>query len=120
MLKVHIWASFTINCLKSTSTFTSKTAHNNHLKTVHSDLRPYFCQTFGDAFKMKRTLDTHLDNKHSVVNHECLKYEQLFKSKNSLDYHYKTHDIENRFPCEACGKRFVTKTKLKMHMNIHT
>ena len=45
---------------------------------------------------------------------------QLFKSKNSLDYHYKTHDIENQFPCEACGKRFVTKTKLKMHMNTHT
>ena len=79
-------------------------------------MRPYTCQTCGDAFEIKKTPD----NKHSVVNHECSKCKKLFKAKNSLDYHYKTHDIENQFPWEACGKRFVTKTKLKVHMNTHT
>ena len=123
LLKSHIDSAhlgITYECDICHSVFTSKTGLYNHSRTVHSDLRPFICQECGEAFKRKKNLDTHIDNKHSTVIYSCTKCEKVFKSKLSLDYHLKTHDVENQFPCEVCGRRFITRTKLKMHMNTHT
>lgn len=123
LLKSHIDSAhlgISYECDICHSVFTSKTGLYNHSRTVHSDLRPFICQECGEAFKRKKNLDTHIDNKHSTVIYSCTKCDKVFKSKLSLDYHLKTHDIENQFPCEVCGRRFITRTKLKMHMNTHT
>ena len=87
LLKSHVkdsHMSIIHKCLKSTLTFTSKTARDNHLKTVQSDLRPYSCQTCGDTFKMKKTPDTHINNKHSGVNYECYICGRVFKTKRKM------------------------------------
>jgi hypothetical protein len=44
----------------------------------------------------------------------------VLKSQHSLEYHVKSHDVGRQHPCTTCGKRFVTRTKLRMHANIHS
>eukprot|EP00092_Neocalanus_flemingeri_P035463 GFUD01038590.1.p1 GENE.GFUD01038590.1~~GFUD01038590.1.p1 ORF type:complete len:519 (+),score=84.88 GFUD01038590.1:64-1620(+) len=123
LLKSHIDSAhlgITYECDKCKSTFTSKTGLYNHSRSVHSNVRPYICQECGEAFKRKKVLDIHIDNKHSTGVYPCSKCDKALKSKLSLEYHLKTHDIQSQFPCEICGRRFITRTKLKMHMNTHT
>ena len=64
--------------------------------------------------------EAHVDNKHSKATFDCPSCSRVFKSQHSLEYHVKSHDVGSQHPCDICGKRFVTKTKLRMHTNIHT
>jgi KRAB domain-containing zinc finger protein len=61
-----------------------------------------------------------VDNKHSKSSFVCPTCSRVLKSQHSLEYHVKSHDVGRQHPCTTCGKRFVTRTKLRMHANIHS
>ena len=99
--------------------FVDKAEMKRHM-VIHSDLRPYKCDTCGAAFKRKGVLNAHISrhgNLFNITKEECTICGQKLKFKHYLKKHMEIHD-PNRpsFKCHVCGKVVATKKSLRRHM----
>ena len=53
-----------------------------------------------------------------VNNREC--FARIKYTKQDLASHLNTVHSIAKFPCEVCGKHFVSQSKLKQHSQVHT
>ncbi|XP_018369814.1 PREDICTED: zinc finger protein 525-like [Trachymyrmex cornetzi] len=122
-------------------------ALKRHNSEVHTEDKPYKCETCGKTFRCKKylrdhmsihrgekpclcegfdneqDLNNHLVTKHSDIDgrsHKCETCPARFKSLSELKQHIKIHTGKKPHVCEICGKAFTIKSNLSKHSNIHT
>lgn len=99
--------------------FKRKRDLDRHL-VLHSGVKPHRCDTCGKGFYNRSTLIKHF-RVHTAKGNKCATCGEIFGKRYELALHYvikhtraRTHD------CEICGKRFVHKSHLDMHIVRHT
>lgn len=67
-----------------------------HIKTIHSDTRPYKCDECDKSFKTKDKLTRHISYIHSEFrNFKCNQCDKSFKTKDTLNSHIINMTIQN-------------------------
>ena len=99
-----------------------KTKHllSRHLSVVHTEDRPYNCDTCDLKFKSMTNLKAHQVMHTGEKKFSCKICEKLFSYKTSLLHHMKMHDNVKPFGCPHCKKRFTQNGNLQEHIRIHT
>ena len=141
--------SLEFSCEKCDSMFKTKGELDNHLKSVHKDMKNfackkctekyqtrdaliahekihnvvehYQCEKCYSMFKTKGELDNHSKTVHKAMrNFACKKCTQKYQTRDALDAHEKSHNVVEHYQCEKCEKIFKTEDDLKEHMKTHT
>lgn len=126
----------------------SSSCFQEHLK-IHSDLRPYKCQTCNRKYKSISSLKvhetthigelkyacnhcdrkfvtwssrfSHIRAKHTPYDkHVCGFCSKGFPDANKLKVHVRRHTGEKPYSCEECGMAFIERKNLQNHMVSHT
>ena len=102
-------------CEKCKKVLSSLSSLKIHLG-IHSDYRPYSCQsctsTFKDPSAFGRHKKLHLENQQEYSCDVCQK---VLSSYSNLYNHKKTHSDERKFICMECKITFKTKRRLTDH-----
>ncbi|KAL7051570.1 hypothetical protein ACKWTF_004509 [Chironomus riparius] len=108
------------DCVKK---FSSQMALKSHLP-VHSE-KNFQCNICTNAFKTPQNLEAHL-LKHSSGDWNRLDSGKIchicgFSTKYRQQYneHVRSHNATRDFECFHCGKKFMKKTLLVLHMQTH-
>lgn len=95
-----------------------------HKQAVHLKSKKAVCDLCGKHFDHIRYLKAHMKRHAGIKKHACNQCNLSFIESNSLRLHMQTHlDPEQRsykIICKFCGKKFVSKTNYKDHLNKHT
>ncbi|XP_021952722.1 zinc finger protein 37 [Folsomia candida] len=103
----------------------AKFVNNQQLKahlTSHSDQRPHPCPHCDRAFKLKNRLHSHIKSIHTAgyvapKAHKCPQCDRSFQFPAFLKTHVlQAHSGERPFTCNHCGKGFVMKSALTLHL----
>lgn len=102
------------------SRFFSSSDRKIHMRK-HLGEKPYECAQCPEAFISQYLLTTHIRTKHSDHRpFSCDACGKSFKFATSYNKHLLTHtDIKN-YHCDVCGRSFRQQSAFKVHMNIHT
>jgi KRAB domain-containing zinc finger protein len=104
-------------CDQCHKSFAEQSILDRHKGNWHVD---HYCDVCGNKYKSNHALMMHME-KHEIGPFPCPKCPKLCQSKNVLVYHLKRHNGDLRFNCEDCGKKFIAKDKLQIHIrSIHT
>jgi len=99
-----------------------KTREHNNLKrhvALHFSRRDFICETCGDAFHAKKTLEVHVLYKHSDERPlQCADCDMTFKTKNSLKRHRLIHQNLRLHKCAICDMSFNRFYNLRRHMRM--
>ena len=127
--------------------FTRMDTLDNHMKSVHSDERPFSCTTEGclKTFATQSALFHHLKTHMNGKPYKCLECEASFALLNEYKQHMRenhadTRDlrcsdcyklfptnaslqehklVEHRLECEVCGRSFARLAYLQAHIEVH-
>jgi len=127
--------------------FTRMDTLDNHMKSVHSDERPFSCTTEGclKTFATQSALFHHLKTHMNGKPYKCLECEASFALLNEYKQHMRenhadTRDlrcsdcyklfptsaslqehklVEHRLECEICGRSFARLAYLQAHIEVH-
>ncbi|CAH1776925.1 unnamed protein product, partial [Owenia fusiformis] len=109
-------------CAECGKEFTKMRQLNKHMKTAHSDERPYKCDACPKAFKQQDKLKDHVNRIHKKIT-KCIQCEfcaELFSSNAALRKHTLTRHDPNyqrpEFMCDQCPKKFLIKNHLEYHV----
>uniref|UniRef100_A0A1E1WTP9 C2H2-type domain-containing protein n=1 Tax=Pectinophora gossypiella TaxID=13191 RepID=A0A1E1WTP9_PECGO len=76
------------------------------------------------AFRFKNTLKIHIMEVHEKKIFHCKKCNRTYKSGSSYRSHLmtsKNHGVTASYECDYCGKKFIIKSYLALHINVaHT
>ncbi|KAK3924744.1 Zinc finger protein 543 [Frankliniella fusca] len=113
-------------------------------ESVQTPLRTFGCEKCDQEFKTAKLLSQHMSTKHKDLKYQCTTCGESFdKERNYYDHlmihpaecllcgktfvrrkylaiHMRWHMDEKPHKCVSCSKSFVTKQKLDEHMNTHT
>lgn len=98
----------------------TKSGLNVHLKSIHSDSRPYSCNFCQKAFKTKPHLKIHQIVHSESYQYKCDVCQKAFKSKQALRIHQTVHSSVRLYHCKNCHKTFKTMHCLKSHQIVHS
>lgn len=116
-------------CPHCDSGFSTYDSYKAHIKELHENVGVvYKCTEPGCSKTYTRhfSLQGHLRQKHAdkYGNKKpfmCEECGKTFVHKSALNLHMYSHnDKEKPFPCEQCQKRFTSKSALNQHMLRHT
>ena len=112
--------SRSIICETCGKRFGSKASVKRHAFT-HSDTKSFVCRHCSKAFNNPVNLRNHYNCVHKPKTMVC-DFDgcgKMFATKQFLNIHKRKHI--NRFLCEwpGCENSYITKTRLRWHMNIH-
>ncbi|XP_021967185.1 zinc finger protein 560 [Folsomia candida] len=100
-----------------------QTSLNKHEEThLHPDERPKFtCHICGSAYSSEETLRRHLKLTHTQLQNRfpCTHCDKRFPEACRLQRHMLSHTAEKAFSCDVCGKRYALKSQLKVHLMRH-
>lgn len=107
-------------CAFCVASFTTNSHRMEHLR-VHTDERPFLCETCGIAFKSQNTKRKHDMTIHwKTLPHRCIKCNKTFLIPSHLQDHINSqHSNIRSHICEVCGKAFSTRMYLRKHKLIH-
>ena len=110
---------FDIKCQLCEKSFSTKGIKVSHMKTVHSDVKPFPCEMCGKCFRTAGILKTHTENIHSSVPQSACPH--CGKTFQHIESHIKhMHEERGRtFTCEECGKLFKSKQDVSKHQRCH-
>ncbi|XP_033114917.1 zinc finger protein 84-like isoform X2 [Anneissia japonica] len=78
------------------------------------------CEECGKQFPKRSHLYQHIQNDHKVENaFKCFECDETFEDIEKWKEHEEVHKVK-KITCTYCGKSFSTKTKLNVHLRIHT
>lgn len=104
-------------CQKKLLTKSSLYCH----KKIHIGKRDFACEHCGRTFIFLYELKNHIRLMHSDVKPFCCsKCNKLFKSSALLRVHQQVHTDDRKHACDACGKKFHRKETLRRHASVHT
>ena len=109
-------------CYTCKKGFSSDSALNTHLSTVHLQMKDFECTVCGRNFGRKCHLDQHVLNLHSSSPRlfACDICGYSTPQRGSLTIHARLHTGEKRFKCRYCEMLFNTSSDLKRHLYTHT
>ena len=99
----------------STHTYVLK----RHIKTVHSDERPFSCNSCESTFKTRDMLLLHTKIHTGEKPHQCKYCEKTFTQSKHLKNHVAIHEKNYRFECKVCERKFIQNGNYKLHMRKH-
>ncbi|XP_076016535.1 uncharacterized protein LOC143008597 [Genypterus blacodes] len=98
--------------------FQSKESLTNHLQT-HTELK--FCHVCCACFKRDVDLVRHVSENHAGEKpFKCQECGKAFLRRDYLVVHVRTHTGEKPYQCPFCGKFFTQSAYLCVHKRIHT
>ena len=107
-------------CLQCPKSFNNDDARKQHETRSHGD-RKDKCEECDASFSGKSLLKAHYKNVHiKEKNKICPHCGEAFFLYESFKIHVLRHTDDRQFPCEVCGKAFLTKRDIEQHMNCHT
>ena len=119
ILRMHSIAG-TFNCDMCESVFKAEDYLVAHKNRVHNGERQYkySCTSCNKHFYEKNKYDSHQEAKHIQSGKFRCSYCLVFwGTKQLLERHLKTHLLIKDFVCTHCGKAFIQKNTLTIHMN---
>ena len=107
-------------CKYCSYVFTNKAELLEHVKTNHSDVKPYSCELCNFKAKDKRALDHHVISNHDQSKaYLCEHCSYSTPSKGRLTCHIKAvHDKCKPFICEHCSFATAAKAHLDNHIAV--
>lgn len=99
--------------------FSCKSRLARHM-SVHTEERPYQCQTCGKLFKREDSLNIHTAFHARGESYICKTCKKKFTTIVSLRRHNRIHTGEEPYPCGTCGRRFSRKDHRDSHVRSHT
>lgn len=114
-------------CQSCIKTFVSPQNFVAHLRDAHNGFRLHACDLCDEYFISKADLDRHLVT-HNIEwpcasNSLENSVKSTFHLTTSIQQEKNQKDIQqgvHSYACYLCQKKFLRKTTLKLHMNIHT
>jgi len=101
-----------------------------HMEMFHGDTKEvWVCFICHHKFCQLASFDEHVRKSHPNTANDGLSEKtqcshagcgKVFSNKKSRIFHEKTHDPENsKFQCDVCDMKFVQKSTLKVHQEVH-
>ncbi|XP_023032309.2 oocyte zinc finger protein XlCOF7.1 [Drosophila willistoni] len=87
---------------------------------LHQAETPYQCDKCGKTFKVKAQYKSHLKTRHTDYKpYKCHLCPKEYPYRESLLTHMTVHTGIKRFLCNNCGKRFTCISNLQAHRKVH-
>ncbi|XP_060645576.1 gastrula zinc finger protein xFG20-1 [Drosophila nasuta] len=87
---------------------------------LHQSETPYQCDKCGKTFKVKAQYKSHLKTRHTDYKpYKCHLCPKEYPYRESLLTHMTVHTGIKRFLCNNCGKRFTCISNLQAHRKVH-
>ena len=101
--------------------FFSKNADFIRHYRIHTDKKPFACQTCNKIFAQKSNLVRHKATHSDEKPFACQICDRKFAHKSTLVQHRSTHSDVRNFKWSVCpdGRSFKTKSQLSHHMVYH-
>jgi uncharacterized Zn-finger protein len=100
-----------------------------HMITMHKDEFPFKCEECGKEFEQTSALNSHRNSHYKDTQHiqadvlnsdtplTCHICKERFRNNIDLRAHKEAmHDIQRKFMCDICGKKYKRKENLKDHI----
>ncbi|XP_071962627.1 uncharacterized protein [Antedon mediterranea] len=99
---------------------TDNESHGPKIKRVRTRPPLPLCETCGEQFPKRSFLYQHIQTVHNVQDaYSCFGCDNKFNDSKAWENHEEVHKVQ-KIACTYCGKYFSTKTKLNVHIRIHT
>ncbi|XP_064612599.1 zinc finger protein 595-like [Liolophura sinensis] len=107
-------------CPKCGKAFSQSAHLHTHVSSVHSDSRPFHCETCQATFTKLYSLRRHMLVHTGEKPFTCDQCGKSFRSSSSLIIHNRTHTGKKPFTCQVCHKSFADSSVLKTHVIVHS
>ena len=103
-------------CTACGMSFLNQRTLTRHMENIH-DGKKFKCQDCDKEFRGEQALKRHqLSNHMNMLNHECCYCGKKFVTKNSMQIHMRVHTGEKPYACEYCGEKFNHNVSRKNHI----
>ena len=107
-----------ISCYVCGKQLSSKWIVDQHIKTVHKNIKSFFCTTCNKAFTSKRSRDSHIKTVHQNIK-KSKKSEKVTQGDGNVETDGAQQKLKP-FPCTLCSKLFPSNSHLTRRMRSHT
>ncbi|XP_045526855.1 zinc finger protein 136-like [Pieris brassicae] len=111
-------------CVECGKVFSSRKTYRYHLNVLHKGQNRHPCPKCGKVYQWKSNLGRHMRSHKARDSGElyCVKCDKSFASVATYRQHIRVSrrhvsESEFTFTCDECGKKFVSKTRLRDHVD---